>query len=258
MRTNQEQIRIRFTGNELKLLACLSMLTDHTALVFGFSGPAEFICRHLIGRLAFPVFAFLLVQGFLHTGNSKRYFQNLFLFALLSELPYDLALFCGANSRETASFSGFLQLLDPKLLSGFFTHQNTLFTLSLGLLMLLAIKKTEALLLRRASAYDRISLARLLVILLFGSLSQRLGLDYGFMGMACIGAMYCFRGSRKQAAFWGCICLQLDFFSMPGAFLSLIPLSLYNGERGRGRKYFFYLFYPLHLLLLTGIKVLLF
>lgn len=239
MGTNLAQNQNTLTGSNLKLLACTSMLIDHLSLVFGFTGVADLIFRQLIGRLAFPIFAFLLVEGFQHTKNIRKYFAGLLLFALLSEIPYDLTIM-GTGS------------LLPE-----FTHQNTLFTLCLGLLMLLCIKKAEALLFDRASAYDRISIVRLLVILSFSLIAWLLHLDYGYMGLTCIGAMYIFRTSPLQSAFWGCICLNLEFFSMPGAFLSLLPLSLYNGKRGKQRKYLFYLFYPLHLVLLFALKKLL-
>lgn len=236
MRTDTVQNRNRLTGSELKLIGCASMLIDHFAKCFDFTGTANLICCHLIGRLAFPIFAFLLVEGFLHTRHMKRYFLSLFLFAVLSELPYDLAI--NGSGR-----------LFPE-----FTCQNTLFTLTLGLLMLNCIKKAEALYANRTSAYTLISVPGILVILVFGAACQLLHLDYGFIGMACIGAMYLFRATYNGAAFWGCICLNLEFFTMPGAFLSLLPLSLYDGTRGKQMKYFFYLFYPLHLLLLFLLK----
>lgn len=239
MRTDTVQNSYRLTGSELKLIACASMLIDHFARCFGFTGTAELICRHLIGRLAFPIFAFLLLEGFLHTSHMMRYFFSLLLFAVFSEIPCDLAL--------TDSGSIFPE----------FSHQNTLFTLALGLLMLNCIKKAEALYANRTSAYTLISVPGILVILVFGAASQLLHLDYGFIGMACIGAMYIFRATYSGAAFWGCICLNLEFFTMPGAFLAVLPLSLYNGNRGKQIKYFFYLFYPLHLLLLYLLKLVL-
>ncbi len=236
MFTNSVQTNTTLSGSDLKILACVSMFIDHFAAVFDLTGPAELLLRHLIGRLAFPIFAFLLAEGFLHTRNLKRYFAGLFLLALLSEIPYDLA------------FSGSSGLL-PEC-----TQQNTLFTLSLGLLMLYCIKKTEALLLRRASVSTLIFPAQLLVILLFAAAAWLLHLDYSFLGPACIGAMYLFRANRFQAALAGCACLNLDFLSMPGAFLAVLPLSRYNGTRGKQRKYLFYLFYPLHLLLLVLLR----
>lgn len=232
----------KLSGIDLKVIACISMLIDHLAYVCGLTGIPEMIFRNLIGRVAFPVFAFLLVEGFLHTKNLQKYFTGLFLFALLSEVPYDLIF---AETRQHL----------PE-----FALQNTLFTLSLGLLMLWSIKKAEALLYNRTSALSTIRLTQTGIIVVFALISQLLHLDYGFAGMACIGAMYMFRFNRTEAAFWGCIGLNLYFFSMPGAFLSLLPLSRYSGQRGKdlkGFKYFFYLFYPVHLLLLAAMSRLL-
>lgn len=236
MRTDSVQNRLRLSGSDLKLLACASMLIDHTSRVLGFSGTVKLLFQDIIGRLAFPIFAFLLVEGFLHTRNLRNYFAGLLLFALLSEIPYDLAV------------TGNEGLL-PEL-----TRQNTLFTLSLGLLLLYCIKKAEALLFCKGSAFDTVSVVRFLIILFFGSAAQLLHLDYGFVGQACIGAMYILRADPLQSAFWGCVCLNLEFLSMPGSFLSLLPLSCYNGTRGKQQKYFFYLFYPVHLVLLSLIR----
>ncbi len=238
MRTEFEQKTIRLSGSSLKLIACISMLADHSAKIFGFTGAAELLFCDVIGRLAFPIFAFLLTEGFQHTGNFRKYFSGLLLFALLSEIPYDLTV----------------SEAEPQILN--FTHQNTLFTLCLGLLMLACIKKAETLLYSKASAYTLISLADLTIVISFAFGAQFLKVDYGFIGIACIGAMYLCRMDTLRAAFFGCVCLNLEFFSIPGAFLSLIPLSAYDGTRGKQRKYFFYLFYPLHLLFLGAINLL--
>lgn len=239
MRTKPVQNVYRLSGNDIKVIACLSMLIDHFAFVCGFTGVSELIFRDLIGRLAFPIFAFLLVEGFQHTRNLRRYFSGLFLFALLSEVPYDLVF--AANRSVLPEFS----------------QQNTLFTLSLGLLMLCCIKKAEALLYNRTSALSVIRTVSIGIIALFAIVSQLLKLDYGFTGMACIGAMYLFRFSKQDCAFWGCVGLNLNLLSMPGAFLSLLPLSCYSGKRGKDLKQFkycFYLFYPVHLLLLAAMR----
>lgn len=239
MCTKPVQNLYKLSGNVLKVIACLSMLIDHLSFVCGCTGIAELFLRHLIGRLAFPIFAFLLVEGFQHTKNLRKYFTGLFLFALLSELPYDLLFM-----RH--------QGLLPE-----FTGQNTLFTLSLGLLMLWSIKKAEALLYDRTSDFSMIRAIDIGIIAVFACISQLLRLDYGFSGIACIGAMYLFRFNRLNCAFFGCVGLNLNLLSLPGAFLSLLPISRYSGERGKDLKYFkyfFYLFYPAHLLLLAAMR----
>ncbi len=247
MRTDSSQTNFRLSGSDLKIIACISMFADHFAVVFDFSGMTELILRDVIGRLAFPIFAFLLVEGFLHTRNLRRYFFSLLGLGCLSEMLYDLAAFSTGIRQEAL------------------VKQNTLFTLSLALLMLFCIRwmedflngtKKEALPFGKASDYTTVFLISAGIICCFGAAAQVLHLDYGFTGIACIGAMYLFRINTVQSVFWGCVCLNLDFFSVPGAFLSLLPLSRYNGTRGRQNKWFFYLFYPLHLLFLLGLKAL--
>ncbi|MDO4616390.1 MAG: TraX family protein [Lachnospiraceae bacterium] len=236
MGTQSVQNNRTLSGSDLKTIGCISMLLDHFAVMMKYTGPTEMILRNLIGRLAFPIFAFLLVEGFLHTKNLKKYCLSLLLLALVSEVFYDL-LQSGSNRPV------------PEL-----SHQNTLFTLSLCLVMLTCIKKAEALLVRKASADSLILFVRLLLILTFSAASELLHLDYGFLGPACISAMYLFRMDRLRAVSLGCLCLNLNFFTMPGAFLALLPLSRYNGTRGPQNKFFFYLFYPMHLLFLVLIR----
>ena len=192
MRTKLEQIsKSGISGSTLKLIACISMLIDHSAVILGASGIADLLLRQVIGRLAFPIFAFLLVEGFLHTRNPGKYFCNLFFFALISELPYDLVI------TSTDSYR-------PE-----FTCQNTLFTLSLGLLTLicarklttlceLRAKKTEDLFSHRSSDISVLSAVQIGVIALFGLMAHLLHLDYGFFGIACIGAMYLYRRNRPR------------------------------------------------------------
>lgn len=236
MGTISVQNSYRLSGSDLKVLACMSMLIDHTANIFAFSGLADLVCRQMIGRLAFPIFAFLLVEGFQHTRNFRKYFSGIFLLAVLSEIFFDLTI------SENAGLLHAWQ------------NQNTLFTLSLGLLMLRTIKKAEELLLERSSTHSMFNMYQALVMLPFAAAAYFLHLDYGFFGPLCIGAMYIFRFSPAMASFWGCTALNLNMLSMPGAFFSMIPISLYDGTRGKQLKYAFYLFYPLHLLLLFSLK----
>lgn len=232
MNTISVQKKYRLSGSDLKILACVSMLIDHAALIFSLSGPAALICRDMIGRLAFPIFAFLLVEGFLHTKNFRKYLTGMLLLAILSELPYDFALSGATHFPELH-------------------RQNTLFTLSLGLIMLWTLKKAEESLTERSSAHSIFHYYQLLIILPFAALAYVLRLDYSFMGPLCIGIMYLFRFQPLNEAFWGSIMLNLNMLSMPGAFFSVLPISRYDGTRGKQNKYFFYLFYPLHLLLLA-------
>ena len=218
-------------GSWLKILAIVSMTIDHVAAIaiwrmpIGIT-PLFFIGSHpvkiytlmrMIGRLAFPIFSFLLVEGFLHTHSRKRYGLNLFLFALISEIPWNL-IHNGA-------------LLYPK--------QNVFFTLFLGYLGICAIEYLK---------HSR--LRQIIALTLLLALSFVLRADYGCSGFAFILVLYILRNNRIPQAIIGSCILP----SRWQAGLAFIPLSMYNGKRGfiKGvfAKYFFYLYYPLHLFIL--------
>lgn len=174
----------------------------------------------------------MLAEGFSHTKNVRRYLCRLFFLAVISEIPFDLA------EEGRLFFPG---------------HQNTVWTLLLGLVMLLVIDRIR----KRASLdYRLAALCRFAVMIGFALVSQLLRFDYAFFGIICIGVMDMLRPRILPAGFWGIFCLNLDFqpdriFGSITAFLALIPLALYNGEKGRlNLKYLFYIFYPAHLLLL--------
>ncbi|MEG1773614.1 MAG: TraX family protein, partial [Oscillospiraceae bacterium] len=105
-----ERPRRGLSGFSLKLIALASMTVDHAGVVLF----EQLEWMRMVGRLAFPIYAFLLVEGFVHTRHRGRYCLRLGMFALLSEWPFDLAVFGGADMRG----------------------QNVFFTLLLGVLML--------------------------------------------------------------------------------------------------------------------------
>ena len=217
-------------GNQLKWIAIVTMLIDHIGYVLvPSSTPLYGICR-LIGRLAFPIFCFLLTEGLLHTRNRRRYLTRLLAFALVSEIPFDLAFHGGVLE---------------------FSSQNVFFTLFLGLLGLVI--------------YDwlapKISFAAMLGPLACVLAAEWMGTDYGGLGVLMISVCYLFRENRylRLGALGAAnVCMSLEFSDRQYfACAALIPLFFYNGERGKGGKwsqYFFYLFYPLHLLLLWGLS----
>lgn len=132
-------MRIGFNGNQLKLIAVVSMLVDHMAYLFigvgmltpalqaGEEVPALFLLYRVlraIGRMAFPVFCFLLVEGFLHTKSRRRYAIRLGIFSLISEIPFDLLT------------SGTRLFVD-------WSSQNVMITLFLGLLMMEVLERLD-------------------------------------------------------------------------------------------------------------------
>jgi len=193
------------------------MLIDHIGAVLF---PEEWVFRY-IGRLAFPIFCFLLVEGVRHTHNIRLYMLRLGGFALLSEIPYDLA------------FHG-------KILE--FEGQNVFFTLFLGVLLLYLLEK--------GSEWP-IKAVEVLFIMWAAVMMKT---DYNFKGILLISIFYFSRGYPwlGLACAGGWNFLWNNQIQEYGVF-AVIPIALYNGERGRPMKYFFYVFYPLHLLVLSVI-----
>lgn len=243
----------RFRGilnaSQLKLFAIVSMLIDHTGavLVGGYLYPwaeQEALVRNVymlmrgIGRLAFPIFIFFLVQGFVHTRSRKKYAVRLLIFSLVSEIPFDLAFFG-----------------TPFYLS----YQNVGWELLLAFLMLMVVERIERGGLyapetepsqRRGGVFRKRLLAELLMLLTllgFMLLGLVCCVDYRYGGILLCYLFYRF---RKYPAGWaaaGCVGFGLyEPSGIPGVLLNL----LYNGEKGKQNKYFFYIFYPAHLLVL--------
>ena len=218
-------------GSALKLIAMLTMVIDHTAAVLVkyrnvplFTALGHTIdlypTMRIIGRISFPIYAFLLVEGFLHTSNPKKYARDLLILALISEIPWNL------------EHTGRL----------FYSHQNVMFTLLLGLLGIWAIREYRD---------EFRKLAPCLLGLLAVSLVLRA--DYGCTGFGFILLLYLLREKKLYRAVVGTCFLG----SLPAG-LAFIPISMYNGKRGfiQGRflKYAFYAFYPLHLFILFAIR----
>ena len=224
-------------ANQLRGLAMFLMLLDH---LWATLVPGNFWMTYL-GRLAFPIFAFQISEGFFHTADRKRYAKRLFLFALLSEVPFDL-IYGGT-------------VLYP-------FHQNVMFTLLLGLLACCAIDRARRGRTTQAILRGTLSVAGLFLLSLVGMV------DYGWRGMLTVVAFYVLRDFPgawlAQAAalvllnivnFMGQTIpvLGWDFPTQGFAVLSLLPIWLYNGRRGGGGKalqYAFYAFYPAHMLVL--------
>ena len=221
-------------GSVLKVLAVVTMLLDHTASVlmedtyyivfrFGARTVDLYELMRLAGRISFPLYAFLLVEGFLHTRNVKRYAGGLLILALLSEIPWNLV-----HSGSWLHISS----------------QNVLFTLLFGLLGLWVIRDCQGDLWKKA-------------LLLFGllALSVVFHADYGVNGFGFIIMLYLLRDQALCRALVGCCMLP----SLWKAGVAFSPISLYNGKRGfirnRALQYAFYLIYPVHMLVLYWIRL---
>ncbi len=176
----------------------------------------------IIGRIAFPIFCFLLVEGFLHTHDVKKYAMRLGLFALISEIPFDLAF-------------------SSKVLE--FDYQNVFFTLFIGLLTMMAYHAVE-----QKTEWNKVVRVILYIVVIAAgmALAYFLKTDYAEKGVFCIMVLYIFHQKRAWQVFAGC----LSFVWETPALLGFIPIAFYNGTRGWKMKYFFYIFYPAHLLIL--------
>ena len=200
------------TGFQLKLLAILAMTADHIGAVFF----PEIPLLRWIGRLAMPVLSFFIGEGLRHTRSPRRYLLRLTGFALLSELPFDLAFYGGIE----------------------WGHQNVYFTLALGLLALWAIQSR--------------GMEGWLLALTAALAAELLGCDYGMYGVLLILLLDRFHRARSEQLA-GAALLNLAFFGLQTQTLSLIALPLlwlYNGKRGRDDRRLFYLYYPAHLCVL--------
>lgn len=225
------------SGSTLKIIAMISMLTDHTALVlFGGIMAAGLltesqgytvygIMRRLIGRLAFPIFCFLLVEGFQKTGNRAKYAGRLFLFALISEIPFNLAFY--GSIREAG-------------------YQNVFFTLGLGLIMMIGMEELK----KRCRNQWLAFLGEAFLAFFTALLAQLIHCDYGAKGIAAIALLYFFRRNKTEQLLAGCIAFLWEVTAP----LAFIPIAFYNGKRGLRMKYVFYVFYPAHLLLLYAVS----
>lgn len=212
------------TGFQLKLLAMLTMLIDHAGMILF----PELTWMRVVGRLAFPLYCFLLAEGAIYTHDIKRYLGRLLMFAVLSEIPYDLA--CSK------------MLFDP-------WGQNVFFVLFFGLLACAAVQRFR----------EKPALALLLV----GALTlaaELLFFDYGGFGVALVVVFYLCRANRVGGAL-AFTALNTGFSLLNGMGLQLaapaaaIPMLLYNGKKGRAvNKWIFYGFYPVHLLLLFFLR----
>lgn len=238
--------RTGLSGSTLKMLAMVTMLIDHIAAGFIERGliPAlageygmnsdivntwsviDSVMR-CVGRIAFPIFCFLLVEGYFHTKNIKKYLGRLLVFALVSEIPFNLAFYNSVWANA---------------------HQNVDFTLFLGLLALWLCDKV-----RQAKRGQR--MLSILVLVATGILALLLRTDYDFVGVLLIFVFYVLHDNELIRDIAGAITLLGAGTIEIAGYAAFIPMHFYNGERGWRLKYIFYLFYPVHLLLIALVRI---
>lgn len=245
---------IQLNNNQLKIIAVFLMIIDHIGLVFF---PQYKIFR-IIGRLAFPIFAFCVAEGYMHTHSRKKYILTLLLFAVLSEIPYDL-------------------MVSGKIFS--LNRQNVLWTFLISLLYL----EVEGEISNKTSGSVMMVFRLVMLMLVMPMITTILCADYGYGGFLTVFSFVILTNAQKKlnqqvrtyyialsmvifAVSHLCIIssstvqiLGINVHTQTFALLALPILYLYNGERGKKRKwikYSFYMFYPLHMLILWTIHTL--
>ena len=215
------------SGSALKVIAMISMVIDHVALYLMEHGTVLHGTMRCIGRIAYPVFAFLIAEGFIHTKSRYRYFFTLLGFAVISEIPW--YLLNGADG----------------------TH-NVMFTLALGVATLMVLEN----LLQRSIVLG------FLWTLGMSGLASWLGVDYEWRGILVIVIFYLFNGHghsfpySKDMQFFCTFALMMHY-GIIGAVMAYMIIYLYDGTRGFIQvsiaKYGFYAFYPIHLVFLLAV-----
>lgn len=208
----------------LKWIAVFSMIIDHFACAVcnpSVLGCSPEVYRNLrrIGRIAFPIYCFLLVEGFFHTKNVWKYLRNLVLFAVISEIPFNMAIFG--------------HVFYPK-------GQNVYFTLALGLCAMILLKRFAGFRMPQL-------LLQAAIIAMFLFLGEYLDVDYHWKGIAYIVMFYYLKELKIRESLSAVAGAVAFAVYEPPAVLAFVPLYLYNGKRGWQIKYLFYAIYPLHL-----------
>ena len=209
------------SNNQLKMLACCLMAVDHAALIFLPKESAIYWAMRLVGRIAFPIFLFCLTEGFLHTRSRKKQSFLLFIFACVSEGPFDIAF--GYRWEQ----------------------QNVLWTLLICYLMIWGIELFAA----------RLPF-QIAIVIMACLVAYFTRVDYRMAGiLACLLGYLGRRDKRVAGSLIPIPLLAQGSAVSVGTLLSTGILWLYSGKRGAVKmKYFFYVFYPMHLLLLAAIK----
>lgn len=216
------------TSFVLKVIAIITMTLDH----LGYAIYGKFSVFNYFGRIAFPIFAYQISEGYKYTKDIKKYFSRLFLFALISEIPF--FLFCKAILGE----------LD-------YIPLNIFFSLCLGLLCIFIYDKMKE------------KIFSFFIIAIICYLGELINVDYGYWGVLLIFIFYLFKDNKVLTIvsflimclikYYEYIFVNFDnikFLSCIFTFSAIIPLILYNGKLGLKTKYILYIYYPTHLLLL--------
>lgn len=221
------------SGFKLKIIAAVTMLIDHIGSIFYLGDTYR-----IIGRISFPIFAFLLTEGYKNTRSKKNYFLRVFLFGVVMQsIVILLSTFDIINTQIPL---------------------NIFLTLSTGIMMLMMIEYEESL------------WYKICIIFIFLIISDYVNLQYSWYGLLIIYLFYRIntRSIKMVVGFVLINIILLLYFNMLGRYyianiqmyslLALPFIILYNGKRGLKVKYFFYFFYPIHLVILYGIYIIIY
>lgn len=238
----------------LKYIAIITMLIDHIGAallerevwffyekynMFDSIYTIDMILRS-IGRIAFPLFAFMIAEGAIHTKNIQKYALRLVIFGIVSEVPFDWAFFDSPFYIE---------------------NNNVFFTLAIAVCTFMCIDKLKDVQFKYMLSDQQIAGGELVIFALGAILAQVLRTDYGACGVIVIYVIYkSIQMGKKEIGFIISIvilvimCGEIEKWAIFG----LLPVYLYNGKRGKQNKYFFYIFYPGHLVMLAVLRNIIF
>lgn len=228
------------TGFIIKILAVVTMVLDHIK----YAVPATncFLTQYF-GRISFPLFAFLITEGMAHTQNRKKYVIRMLIFAAISQIPF---------------------MLFRSLVADYFML-NIMFTFLFAMVGIFAIEFFKEQKEMPAVLKYIIIVSILFTILLAGNF---IPVDYRWFGILTVWIFYLFRENKilRTVIFIIVVILyyflgsgynfsNVNFFSVIFTILPVVTILLYNGKQGKRMKYFFYWFYPIHMLVVYGLSL---
>ncbi len=290
-------------GKALKMIAAVTMLIDHIGAAIvgpyvssvqmssGQAASLEVLYNVLraIGRTSFPIFCFMLVEGFYYTRSRAKYLSKIMIFAVISEYPFDMAIYGRPyNGHQDVLFTFAIGLItiwsieavccdimkrarkneeyEQKLRDGGITGESTQWghktvrEIDLEPEMVISHEKKKPkarqTLREQHSGYGIVwagffqVMASMGIMIAGCLLAYYLKVDYGFSGIVLIFFLYILHNERLFAALAG----YADMCWEPWSFPAFVLMQFYNGKRGKQHKYFFYVFYPAHLIVLAIIR----
>ena len=222
-------------GTMLKIIAMVSMVFDHAGDVFF----PDMLWPRMVGRLAMPLFSFCIAEGYIHTRDKNKYLLRMGIFALVSEVPFDLA------------FEGNINL----------THQNIMLTFFLSIL---ALRLFDLIRGNRKEDSGKYSIGKTilgsLAVIAMAGVSLAVKADYTIFAVISVFLFYLLKDTKiyiRSGVGVAFLALTRTMGYYCTTCISIIPLLLYNGKKGNGLKWLFYAFYPGHMLLLYVLKLIL-